>query len=100
MILGATCHITFASDAPISAVMMLRPRSGCTQWITREEYASGRVLPVVEYADNFWEPVSASAHSKGMFDVRYSCRAHTADVEFMMKVTVEKAASAGGIGTS
>ena len=33
--------------------MMLRPRSGYAQWITREEYAFEPHAPVVEYTDNF-----------------------------------------------
>ena len=53
MILDATCHISYTSNAPIPAVMMLRPRSGHAQWITREEYVFEPHAPVVEYTDKF-----------------------------------------------
>ena len=53
MILDATCHISFSATAPIPAIMMLRPRSGYAQWITREEYAFAPHAPVVEYTDSF-----------------------------------------------
>jgi Bacterial transglutaminase-like N-terminal region len=64
MILDATCQISYHTNAPIPAIMMLRPRSGYAQWITREEYAFEPHAPVVEYTDNFgnlcqrvlWEP--------------------------------------------
>ena len=40
MILDATCHISYSCKSAIPAIMMLRPRSGSGQWITREEYVS------------------------------------------------------------
>jgi hypothetical protein len=39
MVLDASCQISYRSNAPIPAIMMLRPRSGYAQWVTREEYA-------------------------------------------------------------
>jgi len=53
MILDATCHISFTATAPIPAIMMLRPCSGYTPWITREEYAFQPHAPVVEFTDGF-----------------------------------------------
>ena len=95
MIPGATCHSSYASNAPISAVMRWRSRSGYTQWITREEYAFEPRTPVVEYADNFGSLCWQVLIPEGKVDVRYSCRAHTADAVVVerttMKVTVDKA---------
>jgi hypothetical protein len=34
MVLDASCRISYRSNAPIPAIMMLRPRSGYAQWIT------------------------------------------------------------------
>jgi transglutaminase-like putative cysteine protease len=79
MILDATCHISYRSNSPIPAVMMLRPRSGYAQWITREEYAFEPHAPVVEYTDNFGNLCQRVLIPKGAFEVRCSCRAHTAD---------------------
>ena len=79
MILDATCHISYASNAPIPAVMMLRPRSGYAQWITKEEYAFEPHAPVVEYTDKFGNLCQRVLIPPGQFEVRCSCRAHTAD---------------------
>jgi transglutaminase-like putative cysteine protease len=79
MILDATCHISYSSNSPIPAVMMLRPRSGYAQWITREEYAFEPHAPVVEYTDKFGNLCQRVLIPAGKFEVRCSCRAHTAD---------------------
>src|SRR6185436_20921853 len=79
MILDATCHISYTTKAPIPAVMMLRPRSGYAQWITREEYAFAPHAPVVEYTDGFGNLCQRVLIPPGQFDVHCSCRAHTAD---------------------
>jgi transglutaminase-like putative cysteine protease len=80
MILDASCEISYRSNASIPAIMMLRPRSGYAQWITREEYAFEPHAPVVEYTDNFGNLCQRVLIPKGSFEVRCSCRAHTADV--------------------
>jgi transglutaminase-like putative cysteine protease len=79
MILDATCHISFTATAPIPAIMMLRPRSGYAQWITREEYAFAPHAPVVEFTDSFGNLCQRVLIPRGQFDVHCSCRAHTAD---------------------
>ncbi len=79
MILDATCHISYSSNSPIPAVMMLRPRSGYAQWITREEYTFEPHAPVVEYSDKFGNLCQRVLIPPGKFDVRCSCRAHAAD---------------------
>jgi transglutaminase-like putative cysteine protease len=79
MILDATCHISYSSNSPIPAVMMLRPRSGYAQWITREEYVFEPHAPVVEYTDNFGNLCQRVLIPPGEFNVYCSCRAHTAD---------------------
>ena len=79
MILDATCHISFTATTPIPAIMMLRPRSGYAQWITREEYAFSPHAQVVEYSDSFGNLCQRVLIPPGNFDVQCSCRAHTAD---------------------
>ncbi|HET6409472.1 MAG TPA: hypothetical protein VFG14_16410, partial [Chthoniobacteraceae bacterium] len=80
MILDATCHISYTAHAPIPAIMMLRPRSGYAQWITREEYTFAPYSPVVEYTDKYGNLCQRILIPTGNFEVRCSCRAHTADV--------------------
>ena len=76
MILDAACHISYRTKAPIPAIMMLRPRSGYAQWITREEYAFEPHAPAVEYTDNFGNLCQRVLIPKGNFEVRCSrCRA-------------------------
>src|SRR6266481_2318620 len=77
MVLDASCHISYRSNAPIPAIMILRPRSGYAQWITQEEYAFEPHAPVVEYTDNFGNLCQRVLIPKGNFEVRCSCRAHT-----------------------
>jgi transglutaminase-like putative cysteine protease len=79
MILDATCHITYRSQSPVPAIMMLRPRSGAAQWITREEYVFAPHVPVAEYTDDFGNLCQRVVIPEGHFEVRCSCRAHTAD---------------------
>jgi transglutaminase-like putative cysteine protease len=79
MILDATCHISYTSTAPIPAIMMLRPRSGPAQWITREEYVLTPHAPVVEYTDKFGNLCQRVLIPAGNFEVQCSCRAHTSD---------------------
>jgi transglutaminase-like putative cysteine protease len=80
MVLDASCHISYRSNATIPAIMILRPRSGYAQWITQEEYAFEPHAPVVEYTENFGNLCQRVLIPKGNFEVRCSCRAHTADV--------------------
>jgi transglutaminase-like putative cysteine protease len=80
MILDATCRISYASKYPIPAVMMLRPRSGYAQWVTREEYVFEPHAPVVEYTDKFGNLCQRVLIPEGEFNVYCSCRAHTADM--------------------
>ena len=80
MILDATCHISYTTNSPIPAIMMLRPRSGPAQWITREEYVLTPHAPVVEYTDKFGNLCQRVLIPKGDFEVECSCRAHTSDV--------------------
>ncbi|MEP6669254.1 MAG: transglutaminase family protein [Chthoniobacter sp.] len=79
MLLDATCHISYHTNAPIPAIMMLRPRSGYAQWITREEYVFEPHVPVTEYTDDFGNLCQRVLIPTGQFEVRCSCRAHTSD---------------------
>lgn len=79
MILDATCHISYTAAAPVPAIMMLRPRSGAAQWITREEYSFSPHVPVTEHSDAFGNLCQRLVIPAGTFDVYCSCRAHASD---------------------
>src|ERR1700755_3405634 len=80
MILDATCHISYTSNSPIPAIMMLRPRSGPAQWITREEYVITPHAPATEYTDKFGNLCQRVLIPAGDFEVRFSCRPPHSDV--------------------
>lgn len=79
MIIDAACQISYTSNSAIPAIMMLRPRSGPAQWITREEYVLTPHVPINEYTDNFGNLCQRVMFPAGDFEVRCSCRAHTSD---------------------
>lgn len=79
MILDATCHIAYTAPAPVPAIMMLRPRSGAAQWITREEYSFYPHVPVTEHSDRFGNLCQRLVIPAGNFEVHCSCRAHADD---------------------
>jgi transglutaminase-like putative cysteine protease len=53
MRLNASCEIDFDADHSVAAILMLRPRSGWGQWVSREEYDFRPRLSVTEYTDIF-----------------------------------------------
>jgi transglutaminase-like putative cysteine protease len=77
MVLDATCRIHFVAEKDVPAIMMLRPRSGEAQWITREEYVFSPDVPVLEYTDKFGNLCQRVLIPKGKFQVRCKVRAHT-----------------------
>ncbi|HEX8294752.1 MAG TPA: transglutaminase family protein [Chthoniobacteraceae bacterium] len=79
MILEASCDLTFFASAPIPCVLMLRPRSGLGQWVTREEYALEPFVPVVEFTDGFGNLCQRVVVPPGTFHIHAACCAHTAD---------------------
>jgi transglutaminase-like putative cysteine protease len=49
--LRASCEIEFEADEAVPAILMLRPRSGAGQFVSREEYTFTPHVPVTEYTD-------------------------------------------------
>jgi transglutaminase-like putative cysteine protease len=79
MILDASCEISFAAQAAIPLILMLRPRSGYAQWIMREEYALTPQTAVLEYTDGFGNLCQRVVMGPGEFTIRCSCRVNTSD---------------------
>ena len=52
-VLQACCQIDISAPAPVPVILMLRPRSGPAQWVSREEYSIAPRAQVVEYTDGF-----------------------------------------------
>jgi transglutaminase-like putative cysteine protease len=79
MILDASCHLEYVFHEEVSAIFMLRPRSGWAQWIMREDFTLNPRVPVVEYMDLYGNCCQRIVMPKGDFHFSMKCRAWTAD---------------------
>lgn len=84
MLLSASCDLTFEIGVPTPFVLMLRPRSGAQQWITREEYMITPSVPVFEFTDSYGNLCQRLIAEPGSFAI------HTA-AEVRITDTVEQA---------
>jgi hypothetical protein len=53
MWLAASCDFESEISVPTPFILMLRPRSGAQQWISREEYKLTPSVLVVEFTDTY-----------------------------------------------
>ena len=53
MWLNTACEFSFDIYVPTTFVLMLRPRSGASQWISREEYRLKPSVSVFEFTDSY-----------------------------------------------
>ena len=79
MWLNASCFLEFEIQVPTPFLLMLRPRSGWQQWISREEYVLSPSVPAVEFTDLFGNLCQRLVSPAGYFSVRTSVDIETAD---------------------
>lgn len=79
MWLRTHCTLTFDTSAPLPFILMLRPRSGATQWIAREEYRLEPSVPVFEYTDEYGNLCQRLLAPLGTFEVFTSAEVMTAE---------------------
>lgn len=79
MWLSASCTLEFHISVPTPFVMMLRPRSGNQQWISREEYVLSPSVPAVEFTDTFGNLCQRLVAPAGHFSVYTSVSIETSD---------------------
>jgi len=79
MWLNASCTLEFHINVPTAFILMLRPRSGEQQWISREEYVLSPSLPAVEFTDSFGNLCQRLVSPAGDFSLRTSVCIQTAD---------------------
>ncbi|MEB4590234.1 transglutaminase family protein [Candidatus Thiothrix sp. Deng01] len=79
MRLYTSCDLAFEIPAPTPFVLMLRPRSGAQQWITREEYRLVPSVPVFEFTDNYGNLCQRLVALPGVFTVYTSAEVMTTD---------------------
>lgn len=78
MFLRASCRLTFEVNAPTAMILMLRPRSGAGQWVTRETYALTPRAPVYEYTDGYGNLCQRLVAPQGRFVVQTEAEVETA----------------------
>jgi transglutaminase-like putative cysteine protease len=79
MWLRTVCDLSFNISSPTPFVLMLRPRSGAQQWISREEYRLEPSVPVHEFTDEYGNLCQRLTAPSGVFNVYTSAEVMTAD---------------------
>jgi len=75
----ATSKLEFHMTAWTPLVLMLRPRSGAQQWVSRESYTLRPHVPVVEYTDLYGNLCQRLVAPYGPFSIHTSAEVMTAD---------------------
>ena len=79
MWLKASCMLEFYTSVPTPFILMLRPRSGEQQWISREDYVLSPSVPAVEFTDSFGNLCQRLVAPIGDFSLRTLVYVETAD---------------------
>lgn len=80
MWIRTTCNLEFQLVESTPLILMLRPRSGNRQWVSREVYTLSPAVPVEEYTDIFGNLCQRLVAPAGNFSVHTSADVMTADV--------------------
>jgi transglutaminase-like putative cysteine protease len=79
MQLNVQCQLFLIAEFETPAILMLRPRSGCGQWIIREEYRLLPSVPVAEYTDGYGNLCQRIIIPPGPFEICASALVEAAD---------------------
>lgn len=79
MLLRTSCDLIFDISVPTPFILMLRPRSGAQQWISREEYRLVPSVPVSEFTDNYGNLCQRLVAPPGAFEIHTVAEVMTAD---------------------
>lgn len=79
MRLKISCDLYFQVESPTPMVLMLRPRSGAQQWITREEYELEPSVPVFEFTDVYGNLCQRLVSPEGAFEIHTKAEVEVAD---------------------
>lgn len=80
MWLATSCDFEFEISVPTPFILMLRPRSGAQQWISREEYRLTPSLPAVEFTDIYGNLCQRLVAPPGRFKIHTTAHVMTSDV--------------------
>lgn len=79
MILDANCQLDYQTADAVTAVFMLRPRSGWAQWVMQEGFQVSPQVPVVEFADVYGNLCQRMVMPPGRFRLSVHCRVRVAE---------------------
>jgi transglutaminase-like putative cysteine protease len=79
MWLRTSCLLELKAEVATPFLLMLRPRSGGSQWVAREEYLLTPSVPVLEFSDSFGNLCQRLVAPPGPFTIRTSAEIQTAD---------------------
>jgi len=79
MWIRTTCNLDFQFSDSTPLILMLRPRSGLKQWISREAYTLSPNVPVEEHTDIFGNLCQRLVAPAGMFSIHTSADVKTTD---------------------
>jgi transglutaminase-like putative cysteine protease len=79
MKLYTSCDLSFEIGVPTPFILMLRPRSGAQQWVTREEYRLDPGVSVYEFTDQYGNLCQRLVAPPGDFNIYTSAEVETAD---------------------
>ncbi|KKN62084.1 hypothetical protein LCGC14_0515260 [marine sediment metagenome] len=72
MWLRTECDLSFEVTVPTPFILMLRPRSDLTQWVSRQTYTISPNVPVIEYTDSYGNLCQRLVAPVGKFSVKTS----------------------------
>jgi transglutaminase-like putative cysteine protease len=79
MWLATSCDFEFEISVPTPFILMLRPRSGAQQWISREEYKLTPSVSVVEFTDTYGNLCQRLVAPPGRFKIHTAAQVMTSD---------------------
>lgn len=80
MLLRTSCDFEFEIAVPTPFILMLRPRSGASQWIASEEYKLIPNVAVREFTDSYGNLCQRLIAPPGRFEIHTSAEVQTSDV--------------------
>jgi len=79
MRIRATCDLELHLKVATPLILMLRPQSGASQWVSREEYTFSASVGVFEYSDIFGNLCQRLLAPAGEFNIHTAAEVETAD---------------------
>ncbi|GAB3509314.1 transglutaminase domain-containing protein [Emticicia fontis] len=79
MKLAISCQLDYKIEESTPLILMLRPRSGSGQWVTKEEYLLQPNVPVTEYTDLYGNLCQRVFTPQGNFSIKNSAIVEVSD---------------------